>query len=152
MLFLLEGFVPFKVDALVEFGGAAFAFRDEVEADTPDVLLGTEVLEVVDLLALDLKLKQTEVLQTHLVAHLQMAHHRIRYSHHQPFEHATADAHASGGCLFVKLAALDGLVVNGYCLVLAISWKRRLGFFLNPVSHIAFVDFGANLYNFLENQ
>ena len=41
-----------------------------------------------------------------------MTHHRIRYSHHQPFEHATADAHASGGSLFVKLMALDDLVVN----------------------------------------
>ena len=152
MLFILEGFLPLEGDALVEFGGAAFTFRDEVEADTTDVLLGTEVLEIVDLLALDFKFKQTEVLQAHLVAHLQMAHHRIRYRHHQPFEHATADAHASGGSLFVKLMALDGLVVNGYCLVLAISWKRRLGFFLDSVSHIAFVDFGANLYNFLENQ
>jgi hypothetical protein len=44
------------------------------------------------------------------------------------------------------------LVVNGYCLVLAISWKRRLGFFLDSVSHIAFVDFGANLYNFPKNE
>ena len=152
VLFLLEGFVPFIGDALVKFGGAAFAFRDEVETDTTDVLPGTEVLEIVDLLALDFKFEQTEVLQAHLVAHLQMAHHRIRYGHHQPFEYATADAHASGGSLFVKLMALDGLVVNGYCLVLAISWKRRLGFFLDSVSHIAFVDFGANLYNFLENQ
>ena len=152
MLFLLEGFVPFIGDALVEFGGSAFTFRDEVEADTTDVLLGTEILEIVDLFAFDLELKQAEVLQAHLVAHLQMTHHRIRYSHHQPFEHTTADAHASGGSLFVKLMALDGLVVNGYSLVLAISWKRRLGLFLDSVSHIAFVDFGANIYNFLENQ
>ncbi len=66
MLFLPEGFIPFKGDALVEFGGAAFAFRDEVEADTTDVLLGTEVLEIVDFLALDFKFEQTEVLQAHL--------------------------------------------------------------------------------------
>ena len=63
MLFLPEGFIPFKGDALVEFGGAAFAFRDEVEEDTTDVLLGTEVLEIVDFLALDFKFEQTEVLQ-----------------------------------------------------------------------------------------
>ena len=53
MLFLLEGFVLFIGDVLVEFGGSAFTFRDEVEADTTDVLLGTEILEIVDLLALD---------------------------------------------------------------------------------------------------
>ena len=76
---------------------------------------------------------------------------RKMISRTDPVISATADAHASGGSLFVKLMALDGLVVNGYCLVLAISWKRRLGFFLDSVSHIAFVDFGANLYNFLEN-
>ena len=96
MLFLLEGFIPFIGDALVKFGGAAFTFRDEVETDATDVFLGTEVLEIVDLLALDFKFKQTEVPQAHLVAHLQMTHHRIRYSHHQPFEHTTADAGGSG--------------------------------------------------------
>ena len=56
MLFLLEGFVPFKGDALIEFWGAVFAFGDEVEADTTDVLVGAEILEVVDLLTLDLEL------------------------------------------------------------------------------------------------
>ena len=48
-LILLEG------DAFVEFGGAVFAGGDEVEADASDVLLGSEVLEVVDFFALDLE-------------------------------------------------------------------------------------------------
>ena len=60
MLFLLEGFVPFIGDALVEFRGAAFTFRDEVEADTTDVLLGTEGLGVVNFLAIDFKFECTQ--------------------------------------------------------------------------------------------
>ena len=62
-LFLIEGSVLFEGDVGVEFGGAFVAFGDEVEADTADVLLGTEVLEVVDLLAFDLEFQQAEVLQ-----------------------------------------------------------------------------------------
>ena len=40
MLFLLEGFVFFEGDAVVEGLGAFVAFWEEVETDTADVLLG----------------------------------------------------------------------------------------------------------------
>lgn len=49
---LLEG------DAVVEGLGAIAALGDEVEADTTDVFLGTEVLEVVYLVALYLEFHQ----------------------------------------------------------------------------------------------
>ena len=150
VLFFFEGPVSLEGDVGVEFGGAFVAFRDEVEADTADVLLGTEVLEVVDLLALDLELQQTEVLQADLVTHLQVTHHCFCDSHHQAFEHTTTDAHASGGSLLKQLATLNGLVMNGYGLVFAIGGKRWLGFFLNPVSH-KLDNFDANIHNFREN-
>ena len=54
-LLFYEGLVFVEVDILVEFGGAVFAFWEEVETDTTDVLLGTEILEIVDLVALDLE-------------------------------------------------------------------------------------------------
>lgn len=50
VLFFFEGSVLFEGDVGVEFGGAFVAFRDEVEADTTDVLLGAEIVEVVDLI------------------------------------------------------------------------------------------------------
>ena len=149
VLFFFEGPVSLELDVRVEFGGAFVAFGDEVEADTTDVLLGTEVLEVVDLLALDLEFQQTEVLQADLVAHLQMTHHRFCDSHHQALEYTSTDAHASGGSLIKQLTTLDGLVVNGYSLVFAIGGKPWLGFFLNPVSH-KLENFDANIHNFRE--
>ena len=57
------GFVLLEGDVLVEFGGAFVALGDEVEADTTNVLLGSEVLEVVDLFALDLEFQQASNLQ-----------------------------------------------------------------------------------------
>ena len=44
-----------------------------METDTTDVLLGTEVLEVVNFVALDLELHQAPVLKSHSVAFAQMA-------------------------------------------------------------------------------
>ena len=55
-LLFFEGSISLELDVGVEFGGTIGAFWDEMEADTADVLLGTEVLEVVDLLTLDLEL------------------------------------------------------------------------------------------------
>ena len=149
-LLFFEGSVSLELDVRVEFGGAIGAFWDEMEADTTNVLVGTEVLEVVDLLTFDLEFQQTKVLQADLVAHLQVTHHCFCDSHHQAFEHTTTDAHASGGSLLKQLATLDGLVVNGYGLVFAIGGKRWLGFFLNPVSH-KLDNFDANIHNFREN-
>ena len=48
-------------DAVVEGLGAIAALGDEVEADTTDVFLGTEVLEVVNLVALYLEFHQAPV-------------------------------------------------------------------------------------------
>ena len=45
MLFLLEGFVFFEGDAVVESLCAFVAFWEEVETDAADVLLGAEGLE-----------------------------------------------------------------------------------------------------------
>ena len=150
VLFFFEGSISLELDVGVEFGGAIGAFWDEMEADTTDVLLGTEVLKVIDLLAFNLEFQQTKVLQANLVAHLQVTHHRFCDSHHQAFEHTTTDAHASGGSLIKQLTTLDGLVVNSNSLVFAIGRKRWLGFFLNSVSH-KLNNFDANIHNFLEN-
>lgn len=60
-------------DAIVKGLGAVFALRNEVEAHAANVLLGTEVLEVVHLLALYLELHQAPVLQTYAVSVLQMS-------------------------------------------------------------------------------
>ena len=64
---LLEG------DAVVEGLGAIAALWDEVEADTTDVFLGTEVLEAVYLVALYFEFHQAPVAQTDTVALAQMA-------------------------------------------------------------------------------
>ena len=50
------------MDVPIEFRTATFAFRNEVEADATDMLLGTEVFEVVDFLALDFEFQQAKVL------------------------------------------------------------------------------------------
>ena len=47
MLFLLEGFVFFEGDAVVESLCAFVAFWEEVETDTADVLLGAEGLGII---------------------------------------------------------------------------------------------------------
>ena len=69
-LFFFKNLIFLESDALVEGLGAFVALWDEVEADTTNVLLGTEGLGVVDLVALDLEFHQTEVPKAHLVAHL----------------------------------------------------------------------------------
>ena len=47
-----------KGDVLVELLGTIITLRDKVEAHTSDMFLGTEVLEVVYLLALNLQFQQ----------------------------------------------------------------------------------------------
>ena len=121
-------------DAIVEGLGAFVAFWDEVEADTSDVFVGTEGFGIVDFFALDFEFHQAEVPQAHLVAHLKMTAYGFGYSHHHAFEHTSADAHVPGG-LFEQLAAFDGLVVNGYGLVLAEGLECRLCLFLDSVFH-----------------
>ena len=59
---LLEG------DAVVESLRAIAALGDKMEADTTDVFLGTEVLEVVNFVALYLEFHQAPVAQTDTVA------------------------------------------------------------------------------------
>ena len=65
----------------------------------------------------------------------QVATDDFRNSHHQSFEGPSADAHVTCS-LFVNLATLDGLVMNGHRLIFAESAERRLGFFLDFVSHL----------------
>ena len=64
---LLEG------DAVVEGLRAIAALGDKMEADASDVFLGTEVLEVVNLVALYFEFHQAPVAQTDTVALAQMA-------------------------------------------------------------------------------
>ena len=82
---LLEG------DAVVEGLGAIAALGDEVEADTTDVFLGTEVLEVVYLVALYLEFHQAPVAQTDTVALAQMAVDDFRKPYDGGGHHAFAD-------------------------------------------------------------
>lgn len=140
VLVFLEG------DVLVEIGGALGALGDEMEADATDVLLGAEVLEVADLLALDLEFEQPEVRQAHLVALTEMEAHHPGHIHHQSFEHTSTDAGAPRR-LFEELTGLDGLVMHCNCLVLAERRKGRLRLFLDPVSHKSMV-FAANIQIF----
>ena len=73
LLFVRWGeFVFLEGNAFVEGLGAVVAFGQEVEADATDVLLGTEVLEVVDLVAFDFEFHHAPVLQTDLVASTEM--------------------------------------------------------------------------------
>ena len=107
-LFFHEILIFLEGDVLIEFGGAFVALGDEVEADTTNVLLGSEVLEVVDLLALDLEFQQAKILQTHLITIAKMATDCLCHTHHQSFEHATTERCTS--CSFLKeLATLDCL-------------------------------------------
>ena len=82
---LLEG------DAVVEGLRAIAALGDEVEANTTDVFLGTEVLEVVYLVALYLEFHQAPVAQTDTVALAQMAVDDIRKPYDGGGHHALAD-------------------------------------------------------------
>ena len=69
LLFVRWGeFVFLEGNAFVEGLGAVVAFGQEVEADATDVLLGTEVLEVVHFVALDFEFHQAPVLQAYSVA------------------------------------------------------------------------------------
>lgn len=72
ILFLWEGFVLLEGDIFVEIGGAFGAFWNEMEANTTNVLLGSKIFEVVNLLAFNFKFQQTYILQTNLVAIAQM--------------------------------------------------------------------------------
>ena len=92
-----------------------------MEADTSDVLLGTEGLGVIDLFALDFEFHQAPVLQTHLVSVAQMIVYDFCHTHQDADDVAFAETGALGRFLD-DLFALDGLVVNGYGLVLAESW------------------------------
>ena len=90
---LLEG------DAVVEGLGAIAALGDEVEADTTDVFLGTEVLEVVYLVALYLEFHQAPVAQTDTVALAQMAVDDFRKPYDGGGHHALADGVLLAGLL-----------------------------------------------------
>lgn len=134
LLFVRVVFILLEGDVFVEFGGAVFAGGNEVEADASDVLLGSEVLEVVDLFAFDLEFQQAEVLEAHLVAILQMTTDCLCNRHHQSFEDTTTDSTMSGS-LFIELPALNGLVVNCNSLVFAECGQCGLGLFFDSVSH-----------------
>ena len=66
ILILLEG------EALVEGLGTFVAFGQEVEANTTDMLLGTEVLEVINLFAFYLEFHHAPVWQANTIALAQM--------------------------------------------------------------------------------
>lgn len=86
-------------DAVVEGLGAIAALGDEVEADTTDVFLGTEVLEVVNFVALYLEFHQAPVAQTDTVALAQMAVDDFRKPYDGGGHHAFADGVLLAGLL-----------------------------------------------------
>ena len=129
----------FEGNALIELGRAFFTFWNEVETDTTNVLLGTEILEIVNLFALDFEFQKAEPLQSNFVAHLEMATDSFCHRHHQTFKHTTTNGHSSGCSFFKKLATLNRLIVNGYGLVFTKSWKLWLRFFLYSVPHICYI-------------
>ena len=142
-LFIIEILVLLEGDAIVEGLGAFVTLGQEVEADTTDVLPGTEGLGVVDLVALDFELHQAKPLQSHLVTTTKMAPYGVRHAHHQAFEYASAEARPSG-CLFKEAAAVYCLVMNGYRLVLTIVLQGGFGLFLDSVFH-TFADLGTKV-------
>ena len=70
---LIASLLLVKGDAFVERLGAVVALWQEMEADTTNVLLGTEVLEVIYLVALDFELHHAPATKAHSVAFTQMA-------------------------------------------------------------------------------
>ena len=133
-LFVCVVLVLFESDAIVEGLGAFVAFGDKVEADTTDVLFGTEGLGIVNLFALNFEFHQPPVLETHTIAIAQMAVDNLGHTHQDTDDIAFAESRTLGRFLD-NLFTLDGLVVNGYGLVFAKSSELRLGLFLDSVSH-----------------
>ena len=68
LLFLHVIAVFLEGNVLIKFLGTFVTFWDEMQTHTSNVLLSSEVLEVIHLLTLDLQFQQTDILQTHLVA------------------------------------------------------------------------------------
>ena len=100
-------------------------FWDKVETDTTDVLLGTEILQIIHLVALDFEFQQTKILQTHLVAHTEMTPDSISHIHHQTLEYPSAQTSPSC-CLLIKLMTLYQLIMNSLSLILPIRRQLRL--------------------------
>ena len=118
MLFLLEGFVFFEGDAFVEGLGAFVAFREEMETDTADVLLGAEGLGIIYLFTLNLQFHHAPFRKAYSVAFAQMTIDDFCDTHQYTLDGALAESSALGR-FFQELIALDSLIVYGYCLVLS---------------------------------
>ena len=144
-LFIVKVLVFLVGDAFVEGLGAFVAFRDEVEADASDVLLGTEALGIVDLVALDFEFHHAPLRKTHAIAFAQMTVDNLCHTHEYANDIAFAETCALG-CFLDEFVALNRLVVNGYSLVLAIILERWLVFFLDSVSHNCFFSFNEFQY------
>ena len=72
----------FVCDVLIEFRLPFLTLRQEVKADTADMLPGTEFLRAVNLVALYLELHQSPGVKSHLVASAQVTVDDSRESHH----------------------------------------------------------------------
>ena len=68
VLFFFVGFILLEGNAFVEGLGAIIAFGQKMEADTTDMFLGAEVLEIIDFVALDFEFHHAPVLQAHSIA------------------------------------------------------------------------------------
>ena len=130
-------FLFLKGDALVEGLGAIVAFREEVEADGADVLLGTEILEVVHLVALDLELHHAPVLQAHAVAIAKMLVDECGKVPKDALDGAGREGWRTSHEFLDEFITFNGLVVHGDSLVFSECWKRWLGFFFDSVFHKA---------------
>ena len=126
-----------ELDVLVEFGTAAAALGQEVEADAADVLSGFELLGHIYLVALYLELHQPPVLQAHLLAIAEML--IDDFPQHVPDAGDGTDGDAeAAGYLFFNLAVLYDAVMHSLSPVLAIAGNRGFGFLGYLVSHIDF--------------
>ena len=134
-LLFLEG------DAVIESLRAVETLRDEVEAYAADVLLGTEVLKVVDLVALYLQLHEAPATKTDTVASAQMVADDLRQS---------GDDSDDGGrvvgavlaCLLDNIKGTDGVEVSSHSLVFTEGGKLGLGLSFDSVFHVLLLFFG----------
>ena len=133
-LLFLEG------DAVIESLRAVETLRDEMEAYAADVLLGTEVLEVVDLVAFYLQLHEAPATKTNTIASAQMVADDLRQS---------GDDSDDGGrvvgavlaCLLDNIKGTDGVLVSSHGLVFTEGGKLGLGLSFDSVFHVLLLFF-----------
>lgn len=80
------GFVFLELEVFVEFGGAVLAFGEEVEAYTTNMFIGTEILEIIHLLALNLEFHRAPAFELHLVTITKMTINNCGQTQHNAMD------------------------------------------------------------------